>query len=69
MIVMREILNVKQTQVHPRHPNQGWRRRLSSKALLATWPGGRMGGTPIFSHPPVPPLLSSAEKHFSGLAE
>jgi len=21
MIVMREILNVKQTQVHPRHPN------------------------------------------------
>src|SRR5260370_31772619 len=44
MIVMREILNVKQTQVHPRHPNQGWRRRLSSKALLATWPNSRLSG-------------------------
>jgi hypothetical protein len=44
MIVVREILNVKQTQIHPRHPSQGWRRRLSSKALLATWPNSRLSG-------------------------
>jgi hypothetical protein len=33
MIVMREIMNAKQTQVHPCNPSQGWLRRLSSIAL------------------------------------
>jgi hypothetical protein len=28
MIVMREIMNAKQTQVHPGSPSQGWLRRL-----------------------------------------
>jgi len=46
MIVMREIVNAKQTQVHPGNPNQGWLRRLCLSALslpgrivaLPEWP-------------------------------
>jgi hypothetical protein len=40
MIVMREITNAKQTQVHPCNPSQGWLRRLSSIALSSH---GRIG--------------------------
>jgi len=46
MIVMREIVNAKQTQVHPGNPSQGWLRRLCLSALslpgrivaLPEWP-------------------------------
>ena len=31
--VMREIVNAKQTQVHPGNPSQGWLRRLCLCAL------------------------------------
>jgi hypothetical protein len=34
MTVMREIVNAKQTQVHPGNPSQGWLRRLCLSALL-----------------------------------
>jgi hypothetical protein len=33
MTVMREIVNAKQTQVHPGNPSQGWLRRLCLSAL------------------------------------
>jgi hypothetical protein len=34
---MREIMNAKQTQVHPWNPSQGWLRRLSQSRSV-TWP-------------------------------
>jgi hypothetical protein len=41
VIVIREIPKVNQTQVYAGDPSEG-RRRLSSDALLVTWPNSRL---------------------------
>jgi len=44
MIVMREIVNAKQTQVHPGNPSQGVAAEALFKRALVTWPNRRLAG-------------------------
>jgi len=44
MIVMREIVNAKQTQVHPRQPQPGVAAEALFKRALVSWPNRRLAG-------------------------